>query len=90
MACLTKNKLKRMQAKYKVDTVIAEKMNVSRQAIHQLRKKYNLPKVKDRLLDRNIKIAQSAQKNRSEADRRACVKYGLSISQVYRIIKAYS
>jgi len=90
MACLTKNQLKRMQKKYKVDTLIAEKMNVSRQAIHQLRKKYNLPKVKDRLLDRNVKIAKDAKGGRSEAARRACVKYGLSISQVYRIIKAYS
>jgi len=85
MATLTKNDILAMRKKgYLTDSAIASQAGITRQAIHQLRKKYGLAKVKDRLKDRDREIL-AMYNSGCLADEIAKAR-DISISQVYRII----
>jgi len=90
MACVNKPQLQKLQNKFKVDTKIGYHLGISRQAVHQLRIKFGIKPVKDRLVARNKEIVAAFKKvttKKSVAVARLCQRYKLSISQVYRIIK---
>jgi Mor family transcriptional regulator len=84
MARISKNQLIKLQKKYRTDSAIADLYKISRQAVHQLRRKYGIGPVEGRNFDRNAEIIRLREKGMTmEALAR---KYKLSLSQVYRIV----
>jgi hypothetical protein len=85
MARISRNELIRLQKKFKTDANIGAKFCISRQAVHQMRKKYGI----------DSRIAGNPARNRKIARLRAAGKrvekiaslFDLSIPQTYRIIK---
>ncbi len=84
MAQITKAQLIKLQKKLKSDSAIGAQYGISRQAIHQLRKKYGIPSLKAKNADRNEKVVKAKESGMSGAA--IAKKFGISISQVYRIL----
>ncbi|HMD68862.1 MAG TPA: hypothetical protein VKF42_08280 [Chitinivibrionales bacterium] len=84
MARITKAELSRLQKTLKTDEAIGRKLGITRQAVHQWRKKYSVESRWDHNPERNKKMVSlyKAGKTGNEiAD-----KFGLSLSQTYRLI----
>jgi len=85
MACVNKKQLLKLQKTYKTDERIGKEFGVSRQAIHQLRAKYGIKPIRNHNKERDDKISGLYKKGATEIE--IANKMGLSISQVYRVIK---
>jgi hypothetical protein len=84
MACISKSELIKLQKKLKTDAKIGEKFNITRQAVHQLRKKYGIDSVIAKNDERNQKIVKAYENG--AAGTVISKKFDLSVSQTYRII----
>jgi Mor family transcriptional regulator len=84
MACISKTELIKLQKKLKTDAKIGEKFNITRQAVHQLRKKYGIESVIAKNDERNQKIVKAYEIG--AAGTVIAKKFGLSVSQTYRVI----
>lgn len=85
MACVTKKKLEQLQKRLKTDEAIGDSLGVTRQAIHQLRKKYGIDSRTSEIPERNAKIIAAYEKGVAVAE---LVKmFAISISQLYRILQ---
>ncbi|MBN1308406.1 MAG: hypothetical protein JXA18_10845 [Chitinispirillaceae bacterium] len=88
MARISKSELIRLQKKFQTDARIGEEFGITRQAVHQLRKKYGI----------SSRIAGNPARNKEMAGLRAAgrsvdaisKKFKLSIPQTYRILKENS
>lgn len=85
MARIGKNQLIKLQKKYKTDEEIGRLYNISRQAVHQMRAKYGIFPVQNRLNDRNQEIRRLYAEGVTAI--KMSKKYKLSISQVFRIVR---
>ncbi|KMQ50522.1 hypothetical protein CHISP_2515 [Chitinispirillum alkaliphilum] len=88
MARITKQELIRLQKKYKTDARIGEKFGITRQAVHQLRKKYGIESRTASNPERNQNIL--AMRENGASVEAIAKKFKLSIPQTYRIIKETS
>ncbi|HEX7510535.1 MAG TPA: hypothetical protein VF335_04495 [Chitinivibrionales bacterium] len=84
MARITKSELIRLQKKFKTDARIGEEFDITRQAVHQLRKKYGIESVIAKNDERNQKIVKAYESGASGTA--LSKKFDLSVSQTYRII----
>jgi DNA invertase Pin-like site-specific DNA recombinase len=84
MPKLNKNQLIALQKKLGTDEAIGKKFRVTRQAIHQLRKKYGIASNYAKNPKRNANIVALYKKG--TAGTALAQKFGLSVSQAYRII----
>jgi Mor family transcriptional regulator len=84
MARISKSQLIKLQKQLKTDAKIGAKFDITRQAVHQLRKKYGIESVIAKNAERNKKIV-AAYKGGASGTALA-KKFKLSISQTYRII----
>lgn len=84
MAKISKSQLVKLQKKLKTDAQIGEQFGITRQAVHQLRKKYEIDSVIAKNEERNKQIVAVYKKGTSGIA--IAKKYDLSISQTYRII----
>jgi DNA invertase Pin-like site-specific DNA recombinase len=84
MACISKSELVRLQKKLKTDAKIGEQFQITRQAVHQLRKKYGIESVIAKNDERNQKIVKAYETGASGTA--IAKKFDLSVSQTYRII----
>jgi len=84
MASITKSQLIKLQKKFKTDAKIGEQFNITRQAVHQLRKKYGIESVIAKNSERNDKITKAYENGATGTD--IAKKFKLSISQTYRVI----
>ncbi|MDO5576742.1 MAG: helix-turn-helix domain-containing protein [Fibrobacter sp.] len=85
MARISKSELIRLQKKFKTDARIGEEFGITRQAVHQLRKKYGIESRTAANPDRNkvmVTMRESGQSVEAIAK-----KFKLSVPQTYRIIK---
>lgn len=85
---ISKEQLIELQKTLKTDAAIGAKFGISRQAVHQLRVKYNIESVRDKNEGRDKRIAEIYKTGKSGAA--IAKEMGLSISQLYRIIKRVS
>ncbi len=85
MAKVTKEQLLKLQKTLITDRAIGQKFGVSRQAIHQLREKYEIKANTAKNKERDEKIVKLSWKGTKASDIAKSV--GVSISQIYRIIK---
>jgi hypothetical protein len=88
MATISKAELIRLQKKFKTDARIGEEFGITRQAIHQLRKKYGIESRTAGNTERNKEIVESRDAGQSVES--LAKKFSLSIPQTYRIIKETS
>ena len=86
MARITKAQLIKLQKSLKTDQKIGEKFRITRQAVHQMRKVYGIPSLIAKNKGRNEKIVKAYKSGASGTT--LAKKFGLSISQAYRIINA--
>ncbi len=84
MARITKSQLIKLQKKLKTDAMIGKQFGITRQAVHQLRKKYGVESVITKNAERNQKIIKAYKSGISGTT--LAKKFKLSISQTYRII----
>ena len=84
MAKISKPELIRLQKKLKTDAAIGEQFGITRQAVHQLRRKYGIDSVIAKNEERNSDII--SQYNEGTSGTSIAKKYKLSVSQTYRII----
>ena len=84
MARISKTQLIKLQKKLKTDAAIGEQFGITRQAVHQLRKKYGIDSSLADNPQRNAEIVTAYGKGASGTA--LAKKYKLSISQTYRII----
>jgi DNA invertase Pin-like site-specific DNA recombinase len=84
MARISKTDLIKLQKKLKTDDAIGTKFGITRQAVHQLRKKYGIDSVIAKNDERNTKIVKAYKTGSSGTA--LSKKFGLSISQTYRVI----
>jgi hypothetical protein len=84
MAKISKSQLAKLQKKYRTDAKIGEQFGITRQAVHQLRKKYGIESLIAKNEERNQKIVAAYEKGASGTT--LAKKFGLSVSQTYRII----
>jgi hypothetical protein len=84
MARISKSELVKLQKKLKTDAKIGEEYGITRQAVHQLRKKYGIESVIAKNDERNRKIVVAYEGGASGTA--LAKKYKLSVSQTYRII----
>ncbi|NLD91727.1 MAG: hypothetical protein GX639_03560 [Fibrobacter sp.] len=84
MAAITKAQLEKLQKKFITDAAIGEQFGITRQAVHQLRKKFGLGSSLKDNPQRNQKIVKAYESG--ESGTALAKKYKLSISQTYRII----
>jgi DNA invertase Pin-like site-specific DNA recombinase len=85
MPRISKVELLKLQKKLVTDQAIGKKFHVTRQAIHQLRKKYGIASNYAGNPERNKKIIALFKKGVTGTT--LAEKLGLSVSQTYRIIK---
>jgi hypothetical protein len=85
MARISKNQLLKLQKKYKTDEAIGKLFGISRQAVHQIRLKYDIPPVPDIHKERNDNIRQLYANG--VAGVKLAKKFKLSLSQIYRIVR---
>jgi DNA invertase Pin-like site-specific DNA recombinase len=84
MARISKSDLIKLQKKLKTDAAIGEEFGITRQAVHQLRKKYAIESMIAKNDERNEKINEMYKAGKSGTA--ISDKFGLSVSQTYRII----
>ena len=84
MPKITKSELARLQKSLKTDAAIGEKFGITRQAIHQLRKKFGIASNLAKNDERNEKIIALFKKGLTGTA--IAEKMKLSVSQTYRII----
>lgn len=84
MARISKSELIKLQKKLKTDAKIGEEFGITRQAVHQLRKKYGIESVIAKNEERNQKIVKAYGAGSSGTV--LAKKFKLSVSQTYRII----
>jgi DNA-directed RNA polymerase specialized sigma subunit len=84
MPKVSKSQLIVLQKKLTTDEAIGKKFGVTRQAIHQIRKKYGIASNYAKNPERNKKIVALYKKGTSGTV--LAKKLGLSVSQTYRII----
>ena len=84
MARINKTDLIKLQKKFKTDAAIGEQFGITRQAVHQLRKKYGIDSSLAENPERNADIVALYEAGTSGTA--IAKKYKLSISQTYRII----
>jgi len=84
MAVATKSELLKLQKTLKTDDAIAKQFKVTRQAIHQLRRKYGIDSLLAHNPERNEKIVSMYKAGKTGAE--LAEKFDLSIAQTYRII----
>lgn len=85
MACVTEKKLLQLQKKFKTDAAIGETLGVTRQAVHQLRKKYGISSRTSEIPARNKKIVKLYEDGVAVAE--LIRMFALSLSQLYRILQ---
>ncbi len=88
MARISKNDLLRLQKKFHTDARIGEEFGITRQAVHQLRKKYNIDSRTAGNPDRNKEMV--ALRTAGKSVEAIAKKFKLSIPQTYRILKESS
>ena len=84
MATITKAQLEKLQKKLVTDAAIGAQFGITRQAVHQLRKKFGLESSLRDNPQRNQDIVKAYESGVSGTA--LAKKYKLSISQTYRII----
>lgn len=84
MATITKAQLEKLQKKLVTDAAIGAQFGITRQAVHQLRKKFGLESSLRDNPQRNQEIVKAYESG--ESGTALAKKYKLSISQTYRII----
>lgn len=84
MARISKAQLIKLQKKFKTDAAIGEQFGITRQAVHQLRKKHGLDSSLAENPVRNADIIDAYKAGSSGTA--LAKKFKLSISQTYRII----
>jgi len=84
MARISKADLVKLQKKLVTDAAIGEQFGITRQAVHQLRKKYGIESSLSNNPERNAEIVSLYDAGTPGTD--IAKKYKLSISQTYRII----
>jgi len=84
MARISKSELIRLQKTMKTDQAIGKKYHITRQAIHQLRKKYGINSRYAKNPQRNAAVVSLYRKGTTGTV--IAKKMGLSVSQTYRII----
>ena len=87
MASISKTELVKLQKTLKTDAEIGKKFKITRQAVHQLRKKYGIPSLLAKNDERNEKI--KSQYDKGVSGMKIAEKMGLSVSQTYRIINEF-
>ena len=85
MARISKQELIRLQKKFKTDARIGEEFGITRQAVHQLRKKYGIESRTAGNPERNKEIVEMRDDGSSVES--IAKKHKLSIPQTYRILK---
>jgi DNA invertase Pin-like site-specific DNA recombinase len=85
MARISKQELIRLQKKFKTDARIGEEFGITRQAVHQLRKKYEIESRTAGNPERNKEMV--AMRDSGSSVEAIAKKYKLSIPQTYRILK---
>jgi len=88
MAKISKQQLIKLQKTLKTDAAIGSEFGITRQAVHQLRRKYGIEANRAKNIERNKKILAAYKKGKSGLD--IAKDIGLSVSQVYRIIEKLS
>ncbi|MDR2693219.1 MAG: hypothetical protein LBB74_03280 [Chitinispirillales bacterium] len=83
---VTKGQMYRLQKTLKTDERIGHELKISRQAVHQLRKKLGVAAASTEKPERDAEIA--AAYIGGETGIAIAKKFGMSISQTYRIINA--
>ncbi|MCL2182429.1 MAG: hypothetical protein FWB85_03040 [Chitinispirillia bacterium] len=86
MPKMSKVQFVKLQKKHKTDAAIGEALGVTRQAVHQLRKKLGIESSAADNSGRNAAIIQAYGAGMSGTA--IAKKFGLSISQTYRVINA--
>jgi len=84
MAKITKAQLAKLQKKHKTDAAIGELFGITRQAVHQMRKKYGIDSSIINNPERNSSIVKAYDSGASGTA--LAKKFDLSVSQTYRII----
>jgi DNA invertase Pin-like site-specific DNA recombinase len=84
MARLSKSELIKLQRTLKTDQAIGKKYHITRQAIHQLRKKYGIDSRYSKNPQRNAAVVSLYKKGTTGTS--IAKKMSLSVSQTYRII----
>ena len=84
MARISKAQLIKLQRKYCTDARIGKQFRITRQAVHQLRKKYGIDSSIADNPERNAKIVTMYKKGTSGTT--LAKKFDLSVSQTYRVI----
>ncbi len=85
MARISKAELTKLQKKFGTDAKIGEEFGITRQAVHQLRKKYGIESRTSSNPDRNKDMVDMRDSGHSvEA---IAKKVKLSVPQTYRILK---
>jgi hypothetical protein len=84
MARLSKSQLEKLQKKLITDDAIGKLFGITRQAVHQLRIKYQIAPIDNKHSERNEDILK--QYNQGISGTKLSKKFKLSISQTYRII----
>jgi Mor family transcriptional regulator len=85
MARISKTELIKLQRQLGTDEAIGKKFKITRQAVHQLRKKYGIDSSYADNPERNAKIIAAYKKGSTGVA--LARKFELSVSQTYRIIK---
>lgn len=83
-AKITKQELIKLQKSLVTDEAIGKKFHITRQAVHQMRKKYGIESNYADNPKRNAAIVAAFKKGMAGMD--IAEKNGLSVSQTYRII----
>jgi DNA-directed RNA polymerase specialized sigma subunit len=84
MAKLSKQEIIKLQKTLKTDAAIGKKYGISRQAVHQLRQKYDVGYNRLKNKERNEKISSLYKKKVTGI--KIAKEMDLSVSQVYRIL----
>jgi DNA invertase Pin-like site-specific DNA recombinase len=84
MAIASKTELAKLLKKLGTDEAVAKKFKVTRQAIHQLRKKYGIESSWAKNPERNKKIISLFKAGKTGSE--IAGKFGLSVAQTYRVI----
>ncbi|MFW5784869.1 MAG: helix-turn-helix domain-containing protein [Chitinispirillaceae bacterium] len=84
MAKISKSQLEKLQKKHQTDDAIGKLFGITRQAVHQLRQKYDIPAVQDKNESRNLDIIRLY--NEGVTGTKIARRFNLSISQTYRVI----
>lgn len=86
MARISKEQLIKLQKKLRTDAKIGEQFGITRQAVHQLRKKYGIESMVTENTERNDAMIKAHEAGASGMA--LAKKFKLSVSQTYRILNA--